>query len=104
MLIDALPSPVWARDPSGQLTWVNAAYARAVETRDSPDVVSRHLEILDRAAREVRVADESEEDRGIDPHLHAVLGHRRLLAQFPVDFLPPRPEAVGRRIAMPGLA
>jgi signal transduction histidine kinase len=51
-LLEALPSPVWARDPSGLLTWVNAAYARAVEARDGPDAVSRHLEILDRAARD----------------------------------------------------
>ena len=28
------PSPVWARDAAGRLTWVNAAYARAVEARD----------------------------------------------------------------------
>ena len=50
-LLEALPSPVWARDPTGQLTWVNAAYARAVEARDSADAVARGLEILDPAAR-----------------------------------------------------
>ena len=33
-LLEALPSPVWARDATGRLTWVNAAYARAVEARD----------------------------------------------------------------------
>src|SRR5271155_4866381 len=30
-LVEALPSPVWARDAAGQLNFVNAAYARAVE-------------------------------------------------------------------------
>jgi signal transduction histidine kinase len=51
-LLEALPSPVWARDATGQLTWVNAAYARAVEARDGADAVARNLEILDTAARE----------------------------------------------------
>ncbi|HMK81218.1 MAG TPA: PAS-domain containing protein [Xanthobacteraceae bacterium] len=50
-LLEALPSPVWARDPSGRLTWVNAAYVRAVEARDGADAVARGLEILDPAAR-----------------------------------------------------
>src|SRR6185437_6966454 len=34
-LIDALPSPVWARDDAGNLTFANPAYAHAVET-DEP--------------------------------------------------------------------
>src|SRR3954468_14284956 len=51
-LLEALPLPVWARDPGGRLTWVNAAYARAVEARDGADAVARNLEMLDSAARE----------------------------------------------------
>jgi signal transduction histidine kinase len=51
-LLEALPSPVWARDATGQLTWANAAYARAVEARDGAEAVARNLEILDSAARE----------------------------------------------------
>ncbi|MBV8839396.1 MAG: PAS-domain containing protein [Alphaproteobacteria bacterium] len=50
-LLEALPSPVWARDPTGNLTWVNAAYVRAVEARDGADAVTRGLEILDPATR-----------------------------------------------------
>jgi hypothetical protein len=42
---------VGARRP-GRLTWVNAAYARAVEARDGADAVARNLEILDSAARD----------------------------------------------------
>ena len=34
-LIDALPSPIWTRDVAGPLTFVNAAYARAVEAKDA---------------------------------------------------------------------
>jgi signal transduction histidine kinase len=51
-LIDALPSPVWARDNTGALTFVNSAYARAVEARDSADALTRALELLNRPARE----------------------------------------------------
>ena len=51
-LIEALPSPIWVRDATGRLTWVNAAYAKGVEARDSGDAVERGLELLDRTARE----------------------------------------------------
>ena len=50
-LIEKLPSPVWTRDASGQLSFVNTAYARAVEARDPADAVERRLELLDSAAR-----------------------------------------------------
>jgi len=51
-LLNALPSPVWARDQDGRLVFVNAAYARAVDAADSADAVKRDLELLDRPARE----------------------------------------------------
>jgi signal transduction histidine kinase len=51
-LLEALPAPVWARDGRGRLTWVNAAYAHAVEARDGTDAVARNLEILDPTARD----------------------------------------------------
>ena len=51
-LLEALPSPIWARDASRRLTWANPAYARAVEARDPQDAISRGLELLDRGARD----------------------------------------------------
>jgi signal transduction histidine kinase len=51
-LIERLPSPVWTRDASERLTFVNAAYARAVEARDAADAVERNVELLDRSARD----------------------------------------------------
>ena len=51
-LIERLPSPVWTRDAAGRLTFVNAAYARAVEAQDAADAVERNLELLDSAARD----------------------------------------------------
>src|SRR5439155_2739064 len=61
-LIEALPSPIWARDGSGRMAWVNAAYAHAVEARDSAEAVARGLELLDPSARGdlVRARDSGE--------------------------------------------
>jgi len=38
-VIEKLPSPVWIRDAAGRLTFVNAAYARAVEAPEPADAV-----------------------------------------------------------------
>ncbi len=51
-LIETLPSPAWTRDAVGRLTFVNSAYARAVEAKDGADAIDRNLELLDSAARE----------------------------------------------------
>jgi signal transduction histidine kinase len=51
-LLDASPSPAWLRGPSGELVWVNAAYARAVEAPGAEDVVRRSVELMDREQRE----------------------------------------------------
>ena len=51
-LIERLPSPVWTRDAAGRLSFVNAAYVRAVEARDAADAVARGLELIDTSARE----------------------------------------------------
>jgi signal transduction histidine kinase len=51
-LVERLPSPVWTRDAAGRLTFVNAAYAQAVEAKDAADAVARRMELLDSAAAE----------------------------------------------------
>ena len=51
-LIEALPQPVWARDIAGALTFVNPAYARAVEAKDEADALTRSVELLTRVARD----------------------------------------------------
>jgi signal transduction histidine kinase len=51
-LLDSLPSPIWARNETGELIFANSAYAAAVEARDSADAVERNMELLDTAARE----------------------------------------------------
>ena len=50
-LFESLPSPVWARDEAGKLTYANAAYARAVDARDSAEALERGIELFDRNAR-----------------------------------------------------
>jgi signal transduction histidine kinase len=51
-LIDALPSPVWTRDPSGRLAAVNPAFASAVEAGDAASAVANARELLDSSTRE----------------------------------------------------
>ena len=52
MLIEALPSPVWVRDVAGALTFVNPAYARAVDAKDAGDALARSIELLTRVTRD----------------------------------------------------
>ncbi len=50
-LIEALPSPVWATDAAGRKTWINPAYAHAVDALDAAEAVAHGLELLDPEAR-----------------------------------------------------
>src|SRR6185312_5461176 len=47
------PMPIWLRDDQGRLTWVNAAFAHAVEAPDPEAAVERGLELLDSNVRAV---------------------------------------------------
>jgi signal transduction histidine kinase len=51
-VLETLPSPVWTRNAAGRLTFVNPAYARAVEAKSATEALDRRLELLDSAARE----------------------------------------------------
>jgi signal transduction histidine kinase len=77
-LLNALPSPVWARDENGRLVFVNAAYARAVDAENPADAVKRGLELLDSAERE-----NFARERAGGPHTARVpaivAGERRIL-------------------------
>jgi len=94
-LLDALPAPVWARDTSGRLIFVNAAYARAVEAADAADTVARELELLDRAARE-QVAHARAAGQPYAARLPAIVaGSRRI---FDVVDAPSRSGSAGMAI------
>ncbi|MGH6851768.1 MAG: PAS domain-containing protein, partial [Methylocella sp.] len=78
-LLDAIPYPAWVRDGGGKLSWVNAAYARAVEVNDREAAVLRGVELIERQARE-----ESAASRGTGTVWHGrapavVAGERRML-------------------------
>src|SRR6266849_4041120 len=47
-LIGAISAPVWYRDATGKLVFVNQAYARAVEAKDSAEAVEQGIELFDR--------------------------------------------------------
>jgi signal transduction histidine kinase len=77
-LLDALPVPVWARDDGGELSFVNAAYVRAVEAVNSNDAVERGLELLDRPAR-ARLAEARAAGQAFTARLPAIAaGTRRI--------------------------
>ncbi|MEM8744477.1 MAG: hypothetical protein AAGF14_07585, partial [Pseudomonadota bacterium] len=54
-LYDSLPMPVWFRDGSGRLSWVNRAYASAVEAEHGEAACAQQLEFL--SSRQLALAD-----------------------------------------------
>jgi len=78
-LLLALPTPVWVREASGRIAFVNSAYAHAVEAKDAADVVDRQVELLDQEARAAAATARALGDswRGRVPAI--VAGARRLL-------------------------
>jgi len=50
-LLDTLPIPVWLRGKDGRITWVNAAYVKAVEARSRAEVQERQIELLEQRQR-----------------------------------------------------
>lgn len=76
-LLDALPQPSWLRDASGKLAWVNVAYARAVEAKDSFETISRGVELLDGTARELARANMAEKKPWTSRLAAVIAGERR---------------------------
>jgi signal transduction histidine kinase len=78
-LIEAVPAPVWYRDDTGELAFVNEAYVRAVEATDAADAVERAIELFDQAAR-AQLSHAAERDAAWRGRLPAVVaGQRRSL-------------------------
>lgn len=73
--LDSLPSPVWLRDEHGRLTWVNTAYASAVDA-SRPDVAARQIELLERQQR-AAVDKAVARGTGYRERLHLVMGGER---------------------------
>jgi len=50
-LIATIPTPVWARDEAGKLSFTNQAYARAVEAKDAAEAIERGIELFEHGGR-----------------------------------------------------
>jgi len=46
-MLDTLSRPIWVRDRSGRLSWVNEQYAYAVDADNTNSVISAQIEFLD---------------------------------------------------------
>ncbi|WP_040677394.1 sensor histidine kinase [Nitratireductor pacificus] len=80
-LIDALDMPFWLRDKAGQLSWVNKAFAGAVDAADSAAVTAERREFLPTAAREEITNRHREASDVYKQSLSAVVrGERRVFA------------------------
>jgi PAS domain-containing protein len=77
-LVDALPAPVWMRDDSGLLTFVNTAYVKAVGARDASEAVDNAVEMFDRAERD-RLDAARDGKTSFTGRLPAVAGQQRRL-------------------------
>ncbi len=78
-LLEALPLPVWLRDASGRLVFVNSAYAQAVEAKNAEDVLDRQIELLDQSARAATAEARSKSLVWRDRVTAVVAGARHLL-------------------------
>ncbi len=50
-LLDTLPMPVWLRDQSNRLVWVNKAYVKAVDAESELEVLQQQIELLEMRQR-----------------------------------------------------
>jgi signal transduction histidine kinase len=91
-LIEAMPSPVWARDEAGKLTYVNAAYARAVDAKDASEAIARGTELFERVAR-TDLFRAHEAERSFAGRLPAIVSGGRLA--FDVLAVPTRRGSAG---------
>jgi signal transduction histidine kinase len=80
-VLDNGPGLAWTRGPDGALTWVNAAYAAAVEAASPADAVARGTELLDRDERE-RAARARGDVTAFNATAPAVAAGKRLMFQL----------------------
>ena len=72
-VLDAAPLPVWLRDATGKLAWVNQAYVAAVEAPDSGSAIKGGLEIAS-DARMDRSGSGANPKTGFVGRVHAIIG------------------------------
>jgi signal transduction histidine kinase len=77
-LMDASPCPTWLRDGTGELAWVNAAYARAVDAANPAEALAARHELMGRDERE-RSAAARARGEVFQTRAPAVVGGQRLM-------------------------
>ncbi|MFA5950298.1 MAG: ATP-binding protein [Hyphomicrobium sp.] len=75
-LMNALPHPVWLRDESGRLSWVNSAYVKAVEAASDAEVVDGQIELLESRQRKL-VARKLANGANLTERMPVVIGSER---------------------------
>ena len=78
-MLDVVPDPTWMRDAEGRVSWVNAAFAKAVEAKNPADAVMRDLELLDQTARSAAEVARAERRPWIARSTAVVAGERHIL-------------------------
>lgn len=81
-LLDTIDMPVWQRNNSGNLTWVNEAYSSAVEAKTPEDAVREGRELLPTVAREKIKAATTPESPFHDKISTVINGERIFLDVF----------------------
>jgi signal transduction histidine kinase len=77
-MLDGLAFPVWWRDRSGAIAYVNAAFVRAVEAQDTAEVMKKRVELIDRADRERAAACRNQGQAFTARTAAIAAGHRRI--------------------------
>ena len=88
-LIEALfsktPMPVWMKEPDGKLSWVNAAYADALELKTPRAVIETQTELFDQEQR-TAIKEGASKDELFKQVLPAtVAGDRKMLEVYNIE-------------------
>ena len=68
-ILDAAPFPIWINNKTGSLGWVNQAYVKSTESKDSANVVKNNISIVKLESIDNKLADPS---IGLVGRAHAV--------------------------------
>lgn len=83
-LFERLPMPIWLRNASGKLSWINKAYADALELSDPKQAIGTDWNLFDQEQREKIIKTQETQDlyQGVLPA--TVAGDRKKLEVFSI--------------------
>jgi len=84
-LFSNIPMPVWMQDTDGKLSWVNSAYAEALDLKTPKEVIQNQTELFDQEQRNT-IKDSSSKDEIFNEVLPAtVAGDRKKLEVYNIE-------------------